>query len=139
MIKTTVIVILILLLVITLYSYYCLSSRMVDFERSRLEYILKKESEVNDLEKKVKVVSDCSNKNDQYQDAIKEINNIIDKLNLPPGSICSKYHSDTDHKIISDIKNIVDNPVININSIPQEISSDYIVNSQSGVNVLSEI
>lgn len=52
MIKTTIIIILILLLLITLYSYYCLSSRMINFERSRLEYILQKESELADKEKK---------------------------------------------------------------------------------------
>ncbi len=82
--------ILILLLLITLYSYYCLSSRMVDFERKRLEYILNKENELKNLEKKIKVISNCSEKNEKYQQAIKNINIIIDELNLPPGSICLK-------------------------------------------------
>ena len=147
MIKTTIIVILILLLIITLYSYYCLSSRMVEFERARLEFILAKENEVNDLEKKVKVVSDCSNKNEKYQDAIKEINNIIEKINLPPGSICSKYHNNNDKQIISNIKNIVDNPSIpelitNTNietNMNNSIHSEYIVNPQLIMPVLSEI
>ena len=35
MIKITIIIILILLLLITMYSYYCLSSKMIDYEKTR--------------------------------------------------------------------------------------------------------
>lgn len=80
---------------------------MVDFERDRLDFILKKESEVRDLESKVKVVADCSNKHEDLQNGIIEIYNIISKLNLPPGSICSNTQIDTDKQIIEEIKHII--------------------------------
>ena len=54
MIKITIIIILILLLLITLYSYYCLSSRMINFERARLEYILQKEQEIKTKERRIR-------------------------------------------------------------------------------------
>ena len=88
MIKTTIIIILILLLLITLYSYYCLSSSMIEFEKIRLEFVLRKENEIKELESKIKVISNCNEKNEKYQQAIKNINNVIYELNLPPGSVC---------------------------------------------------
>lgn len=87
MIKTTIIIILILLLFVTLYSYYCLSSRMINFERERLEYILKKDNELKTMEKNIKVISDCSNKNEKYKKAIQNINLIIEKLNFDSENI----------------------------------------------------
>jgi hypothetical protein len=60
MIKVTIIIILILLLLITMYSYYCLSSRMIDFERIRLEYILNKENQIMEKEQKLKIISNCN-------------------------------------------------------------------------------
>jgi hypothetical protein len=107
MIKIAIIIILILLLVVTLYSYYCLSSKMINFEKSRLEYILKREEELNHKEQQIKVVTECSSKNDSYQEAIKNINGIIEKLNLPPGSICQNYNNDKDKQTINNIKSII--------------------------------
>ncbi len=107
MIKITIIVILILLLLITLYSYYCLSSSMENFEQKRMEYILNKESELKKIESRIKIDSECLNKNQKYQTAIKGINDIIDKLNLPPGSICAKYSNEDDKNTIQTIKSII--------------------------------
>lgn len=107
MIKITIIIVLILLLFLTLYSYYYLSYQMIEFKKKRLEYILKKETELKNLEQKINIISDCSNKNEQYQIAIKNINTIIDKLNLPPGSICKKYNHNHDKKIIDNIKDLI--------------------------------
>lgn len=115
MIKITIIVILILLLLVTLYSYYCLSSSMIEFEQKRMEYILNKENELKNLENKIKTDTECVNKNDQYQTAIKGINAIIDKLNLPPGSICAKYSNEEDKKTISTIKSIILEKIPNLN------------------------
>lgn len=81
-----------LLLVISIYSYYCLSSRMTDYEKKRLEFILNKEKELELLEKKIKQIAFCTEKNEKYQQAISDINTIIDKLNLPPGSVCKNYN-----------------------------------------------
>ena len=111
MIKIAIIIILVILLAITLYSYYCLSSRMIEFERSRLEFILKKESALNEQENKIKIISECSNKNEQYQQAIKNINTVIGNLNLPPGSICqTEDYVDNlkkDKLVINEIKGLV--------------------------------
>lgn len=109
MIKITIILVLILLLLITLYSYYCLSSRMIEFERKRLEYILNKEYELKTLDKKIKIISNCTEKNEKYQLAIQNINTIIDKLDLPPGSICQKSNIteqiNQEHQINEEHKN----------------------------------
>jgi hypothetical protein len=111
MIKIAIIIILVILLAITLYSYYCLSSRMIEFERSRLEFILNKEIATNEQEKKIKIISDCSNKNEQYQLAIKNINSVIGSLNLSPGSICqTEDYADIlkkDKLLINEIKGLV--------------------------------
>ena len=107
MIKITVIIILILLLIITIYSYYCLSSSMIDYEKDRLEYILKKEIELNNLEKKIKIISHCNEKNEKYQEAIKNINNIIENLNLPPGSICNTNSKNINQENVRNLKNFI--------------------------------
>ena len=147
MIKTAIIIILILLLIITLYSYYCLSSRMVNFEKLRLEYILTKEGELNDKEKNIKTIADCSNKNDSYQEAIKNINSIIGNLNLPPGSICQKYIETEEKKTINDIKSIVLQEKLPMNSslnncannIPITIPTlNTNINSESIGDIMSE-
>lgn len=82
MIKITIIIILILLLLITLYSYYCLSSGMINFQRDRLEYILQKQAELKKKETELTIISNCSNKNKQYERAIDNINKIILELDI---------------------------------------------------------
>lgn len=106
MIKITIIIILILLLLITLYSYYCLSSRMIDFERSRLEYILQKETEVNIKESKVKQITNCSNKNEQYQSALANINKILGTVNIGCESVNSEVNN-RNSDIIKGIQNVI--------------------------------
>ena len=44
MIKNTIITILVILLVVTIYSYICLSSTMMNYEKERMEFILNKEA-----------------------------------------------------------------------------------------------
>ena len=86
MIKTTIIIILVFILSITIYSYYCLSSNMIEYEKSRLEYIVNKEKEVKILENKIIAIANCNEKNAKYQKAINNINNIISELsqiNIP--------------------------------------------------------
>jgi hypothetical protein len=106
MIKTTIIIILILLLLITLYSYYCLSSRMVNFERARLEYILQKESDVKTKESKVKVVADCSNKNIQYLSALENINKILGGLNIESENSTNDLN-EKNNNIIKGVQNVI--------------------------------
>lgn len=135
MIKITIIIILIFLLLITLYSYYCLSSRMVNFERARLEYILQKEDEVKIKESRVKVITDCSNKNELYQTALININKILsgisieseNSVNVINGDIvakseitqsCSNKHKNDDNSLIS--QEIIDVKILN------EVPSEYI-------------
>ena len=97
-----------LLLVISIYSYYCLSSRMTDYEKKRLEFILNKEKELELLEKKIKQIAFCTEKNEKYQQAISDINTIIDKLNLPPGSVCKNYNPNNEKQQIFHDKYIHD-------------------------------
>lgn len=112
MIKITIIIILILLLIITLYSYYCLSSRMINFERARLEYILQKESELGTKEKNIKVISDCSNKNEQLENALTNINKIIGEIGI----------NNSNNNTNTSIHNIINESVSKeiLNEVPEE-------------------
>lgn len=87
MIKITIIIILILLLVITIYSYYCLSIKMINYERKRLEYILNKEQHLTHVENNIKMITDCNEKNEKYQLAIKDISSILLNLAKQSGTL----------------------------------------------------
>jgi uncharacterized protein (UPF0333 family) len=80
MIKNTIIVILLLLLIITIYSYVCLSTNIVNYEKERMEFILTKESEVaakqNILVETVKCNSDLTN----YKSSIRKLTTDLNKL-----------------------------------------------------------
>lgn len=143
MIKTSIIIILVLLLVITLYSYYCLSSRMINFERARLEYILQKETAVKIKESEVKVIADCSNKNLQYQMALENINKILGGVNI--GTINSDDAiNEKNDDIIKDIQNVITSKIVpDIVAEPENIQS-YISkpdnqNKQNNINNISSL
>lgn len=129
MIKTTIIIILILLLLITLYSYYCLSSNMIEFEKTRLEFVLRKENEIKELESKIKVISNCNEKNEKYQQAIKSINSVIYELNLPPGSVCEnpEYNNINGHIDINIGKNEIDIKKPGQNDIAIKVENENIM------------
>jgi hypothetical protein len=144
MIKITIIIILILLLIITLYSYYCLSSRMVNFERARLEYILQKESELVTKEKNIKVVANCSNKNQQLENALTNINKILGEIGI---SNLNKI-DDKNVNIVKGIENIISGKIdSNIVAHPEQINKscdvnndiNNIINESIGTEILSEV
>jgi hypothetical protein len=134
MIKITIIIILILLLLITLYSYYCLSSRMINFERARLEYILQKESEVTSKEKNIKVVADCSNKNEQLSQALNNINKIIGNYRLNDSSTGK---NDSNVVIHSEELNQSCNNHNNSNNLNNNINQ--IINQSLDTKILNEV
>tara|TARA_A100001015_G_scaffold321540_1_gene452845 strand:- start:6050 stop:6688 length:639 start_codon:yes stop_codon:yes gene_type:complete len=81
MIKNIIIIILILLLIITLYSYYCLAGKMLDYQTNRMEYIVNKEDELNNRETKISEIENCNYK---LVDCTKAVSNIIDLTkNIP--------------------------------------------------------
>ena len=132
MIKITIIIILILLLIITLYSYYCLSSRMINFERSRLEYILQKETELNYKEKNIKVVSDCSNKNDKLTQALNGINKIIENT----GFSNSNKYDNKNNNIVKGIENIITGKIdSNIVANPNQLSKSCVNNNDDNISI----
>jgi hypothetical protein len=55
---------------------------MINFERARLVHILQKESDLETKEKNIKVVLDCSNKNEQLSEALFDINKILEKSGI---------------------------------------------------------
>lgn len=131
MIKITIIIILILLLVITLYSYYCLSSRMTNFERARLEYILQKEAELGTKEKNIKVITDCSNKNEQLENALKNINKILGEIGIRGLNNFDDKNdkNDKNDNIVKGIKNIINGKIdSNIVANPDEINKSCNLN-----------
>ena len=77
MIKNSIIIILILLLLITLYSYYCLSSKMLQYEKDRLETIINKENYVKLQESKIEEITNCNLKLSQFNEAFIQINKIM--------------------------------------------------------------
>lgn len=139
MIKITIIVILTMLLIITLYSYYCLSSSMIGFQKKRMEYILSKENELRNKEASIQVIADCGDKNNKYQQAIKGINAIIENIGLPPGSICSSCSNEEDKKTISNIKSLIlsEGKESEGQNIIQEVPSEYIKNPNQ-MNIFAE-
>ena len=139
MIKITIIIILIILLSITLYSYYCLSSRMINFERARLEYILQKENELAIKEKNIKVVADCSNKNEKFKEAFDHINKILGEIGINNSNKTDNKNND----IIKEIENIIYGKIdSNIVAHPEQLSISNINNViEQSINtkILSEV
>jgi hypothetical protein len=82
MIKNITIIILMLLLVISIYSYYCLTNSMITFENTRINYINKKEYELNARYQDIQSVTNCQNQNSLYETAIDNILNMDHEGNL---------------------------------------------------------
>lgn len=145
-ISITIIIILILLLVITLYSYYCLSYRMINFERARLEYILQKDAELSTKEKNIKVITDCSDKNEQLKNALSNINKILGEIGI---SDLNKL-DDKNVNIVKGIENIISGKIdTNIIANPDQINKscninnnvndNNIINESIGTEILNEV
>lgn len=77
MIKNTIIIILILLLIITLYSYFCLSNKMLNYEKERMEYIVNKERE---LKVKDSVLKGCEGYQTELNNCKTTISSIKDAI-----------------------------------------------------------
>ena len=120
MIKTTIIITLILLLIVTIYSYYCLSAKMINYERKRLEYILQKEQYITHVENNIKMITNCNEKNEKYQNAIKDIASIL--KNLSDSNIIS-----ISNNYLSD-KNISNEHISNEHISNEHISNEHISN-----------
>jgi len=73
MIKNTIIVILLLLLLITFYAYICLSTNMTDFQKERMEHILKKENELTQKEQKLQTITECNDNMNKYKNIIAKL------------------------------------------------------------------
>ena len=80
MIKNTIIVILILLLLITIYSYICLSSNILNYEKERMEYILNKEADIKNRESKLQTMSKCNDDLIKYKNVFNKIASNISEV-----------------------------------------------------------
>lgn len=83
---------------------------MINFERERLEYILQKETQVKTKESNIKVIEDCSNKNDQLTNALASINKILNNIGLKDANDINNTTNTTNDKnnnIIKGIKNVI--------------------------------
>lgn len=79
MIKNTIIVILLLLLLITFYAYMCLSNNMIDFQKERMEHILKKETEIKQKEKNLVTLAECNDNMNKYKNIISKLSTDLTK------------------------------------------------------------
>jgi len=81
MIKNTIIVILIILLIITIYSYICLSSNIMNYEKERMEFILNKEADIKSRESKLLSLTKCNDELLKYKNTINKITTDLTNLN----------------------------------------------------------
>lgn len=79
-IKNIIIIILIILLIVTLYSYFYLSNKMINFEAERLNYISIKEIEFKDIDRKLTYNKTCANELEKCKQSVEKINSVIDEL-----------------------------------------------------------
>jgi hypothetical protein len=125
---------------------------MINFERERLEYILQKETAVKTKENEIKVVSDCSNKNELLLEALMGINKILGEANINGNlNICnnSKYNpKDTKNDdVVKSVENentdkinldIVADPDNKLSSCGTNINQEQDINTTDGENILEE-
>jgi hypothetical protein len=81
MIKNTIIAILLIVLVITIYSYICLSSNIMNYEKERMEFILNKESDIKNKESKLQTMTKCNDELIKYKNVINKITSDLANLN----------------------------------------------------------
>lgn len=128
MMKIIIIIILILLLLITLYSYYCLSNQMINYETTRLQHIMNKEQLVNNKIFKINSLEECNNNNTKYYTAIQEISNIINRLNLPINNFNNNNNSFEENTLIvtNEINTEMIKKELNDNIIQNETTNEII-------------
>lgn len=102
MIKNTIIVILLLLLLITFYAYMCLSSNMIDFQKERMEHIVKKEKELKHKEQKLVSMQECNDNLNKYKSLLNRITSDLTKTTNEM-NILSKYANQANNSINNDV------------------------------------
>ena len=105
MIKNTIIVILLLLLLITFYAYMCLSNNMVDFQKDRLQHIVKKEAEIKLKEQNLVSLTECNQNMNKYKNIIHKISNDLTKTTGEFNNVV-KYINQINNSIKIDINEL---------------------------------
>lgn len=125
MIKNTIIVILLLLLLITFYAYICLSTNMTDFQKERMEHILKKEHDMSQKEQKLATLVDCNENMNKYKNIIgklsKDLTRTVDDFNqivkfINQTSINMNNNNSNTNGNINSIYGSLSNSLPNLNS-----------------------
>lgn len=106
MIKNTIIIILLLLLLITFYAYICLSSNMIDFQKERMEHIVKKEQELKQKEQKLISMAECNDNLNKYKLLVNKITSDLTKTTNEM-NLLSKYANQTNNSINNDINRLI--------------------------------
>ena len=97
-VKNIIITVLIILLIIVVGAYIYLVYQNENFQKDRLDYIDKKEKELDEKEKQLMPSETCSIKLTEYNNSINKINSVVEDL-------------------ITEIKNIKNNNVLQENII----------------------
>ncbi|AYV80367.1 MAG: hypothetical protein Gaeavirus41_1 [Gaeavirus sp.] len=124
MIKNTIIVILLILLIITFYSYYCISTNVVNFQKERMEFVLAKESEIKDKERKLVDTVTCNKELIKHKTLYNNLISDLHKLSTHVQSVTQKAENTSNERVyMNDITNItennyIDDTVVNANIIP---------------------
>ena len=127
MIKNTIIIILLLLLLITFYAYMCLSSNMIDFQKERMEHIVKKEKELKYKEQKLISTQECNDNLNKYKLLIGKITSDLTKTTNEM-NLLSKYANQTNNSINNDIGKLIQ-PIQSIQPTQQTQNHTAIVAS----------
>ncbi len=145
MLKNTIIIILTLLLIITLYSYFCLSNKMLDYEKDRMEFICKKEKEITNKNTILQDCSVCQTELNNYKNSIASIKQAIAENISKINSMNQSNGSDTGHTNNSisstsantnqEMLNLLKNPlIINGEEVFEETNSNLAQNVNSENN-----
>lgn len=137
MIKNTIIVILLILLLITFYAYMCLSNNMTDFQKERMEHILKKENEIKQKEQNLITLTECNDNMNKYKNIIgrlstdltktvEDFNQIVKFINQTNNNISSSKNNSENNLLNFNPMNSKYNNLTNCNAENNSIITNYI-------------
>lgn len=105
MIKNIIIVIILFLLLTVAVAYYTLASRMENFERERLQYVVSKEDEIKREKAKLVELTECNNNMRKYKNIIHSLSQDLTKSTTDINNITKNVHL-TNESIKNDTKHL---------------------------------
>ena len=141
------------LLVVTIFSYFYLSYKKNIFQKERLVYLNKKESEIQEKEQVINSYETCSEQNEKYRNSLSQIKEILDSLNVDNISSNNMSESELQTEVNSETSKNLEKSPINIkkqngikiigNESLTDYHSEYLksknINAMKNVKISNEI